>query len=58
MEVLVVIRNMKQLLGLNPYCNERYSWRCCSWNAPKTAGTVLILIVMKDTHGVYYFLPI
>ena len=36
--------------GLNPYCNERYSWRALKHFLVRKLK-VLILIVMKDTHG-------
>ncbi len=42
----VMIRQM----GLNPYCNGRYSWSLLD-DIEKGRGTVLILIVMEDTHG-------
>ena len=40
--------------SLNPYCNGRYSWRAQAlWDCARQPG-VLILIVMEDTHGVYW----
>ena len=38
-------------IGLNPYCNGRYSWRIQRWEN-EYHWRVLILIVMEDTHGV------
>ena len=38
-------------VSLNPYCNERYSWRLTKARTNLWLPTVLILIVMKDTHG-------
>ena len=74
MEIIILTLLKRCLQGLNPYCNERYSWRnsfqtvgdlhgglnpYCnerySWSNTKgllqTSLGVLILIVMKDTHG-------
>ena len=36
--------------GLNPYYNGRYSWRRLT-NLSKVFVSVLILIIMEDTHG-------
>ena len=40
------------LTSLNPYCNGRYSW-CISnfFRYAANLASVLILIVMEDTHG-------
>ena len=36
---------------LNPYYNGRYSWRQDKCPGLKSQCSVLILIIMEDTHG-------
>ena len=36
---------------LNPYCNGRYSWSNVTIQPLTTRLSVLILIIMEDTHG-------
>ena len=38
-------------ISLNPYYNGRYSWSISLYTATAIVKTVLILIIMEDTHG-------
>ena len=51
MEINIYIYNLDNYKSLNPYCNERYSWRKKKKFCKMLSIFVLILIVMKDTHG-------
>ena len=49
--IFVTYATFKWPVGLNPYCNGRYSWSYRRRSLVSIKLWVLILIVMEDTHG-------